>query len=164
MSEFYDRPCAGQGLTSYRYRFRNSWIMIGAYDTEDALREAKRSHRDANNIQDLQVWCEGSSQYVAVSPTAAPTTLQTVFTFADVNHQGKFPRIILEDFRKQLTERRLPWQEQGLQETATGYGKRLNSGYMIDFEGRLRRVYITQYTNAGTAWFHYRGQKIIIVG
>lgn len=40
---FYDRPCAAAGLTSYRYRGRYGWIMIGAKDDADAMREASRS-------------------------------------------------------------------------------------------------------------------------
>lgn len=39
----YDRPCATPGLTSYRYRGRYGWIMIGARDDRDAMREAARS-------------------------------------------------------------------------------------------------------------------------
>lgn len=54
------------------------------------------------------------------------------------------------------------WMQQGLQETATGYGSRLNSGYKIHFEGRLRRVYATCYGNAASLWFNYQGSKIFI--
>lgn len=43
MSRFQDRPCAAAGLTSYRYRGRYGWIMIGAKDDRDAMREAARS-------------------------------------------------------------------------------------------------------------------------
>ena len=39
----YDRPCAAAGLTSYRYRGRYGWVMIGARDDHDAMREAARS-------------------------------------------------------------------------------------------------------------------------
>ena len=39
----YDRPCAAPGLWSYRYRGRYGWIMIGARDDADAMREARRS-------------------------------------------------------------------------------------------------------------------------
>jgi hypothetical protein len=39
-----DRPMADAGLTSYRYPSRyGGYIMIGATDADDALREAKRS-------------------------------------------------------------------------------------------------------------------------
>lgn len=53
--EITDKPCAARGLVSYRYRGRYGWIMIGASDTDDALREAVRS---TDNVvrENLQVW------------------------------------------------------------------------------------------------------------
>lgn len=54
------------------------------------------------------------------------------------------------------------WMKQGLQETASGYGKRLNSGYMIDFNGKLYRVYTTIFSNNGTCWFKTKGRKIVV--
>lgn len=61
----YDRPCASKGLTSYRYKGRYGWIMIGAHNDDDALREAKRS-TDNVGIDNLQVWNEAQSSYRAV--------------------------------------------------------------------------------------------------
>lgn len=42
------------------------------------------------------------------------------------------------------------WQEKGLSFTATGYGKRIPTRYTVRFNGRMRRVYACQYSNAGT--------------
>jgi len=39
----HDKPLAAAGLTSYRYRGNYGWVMIGATDANDALREALRS-------------------------------------------------------------------------------------------------------------------------
>ena len=50
-----DRPLAAEGLVSYRAKGRYGWIMIGAADDADALREARRSS-GAVNVEDLQVW------------------------------------------------------------------------------------------------------------
>ena len=47
---------------------------------------------------------------------------------------------------------RLWWQTMGLQETATGYGKRLTTQYKVKFLGKWRRVYCCQYSNAGTLY------------
>ena len=58
----HDKPCAAHGLTSYRYRGRYGWIMIGARDDADALREAARSSSDAINRANLQVW--NGAEYV----------------------------------------------------------------------------------------------------
>jgi hypothetical protein len=44
------------------------------------------------------------------------------------------------------------WQEKGLQYTATGYGSRIPSSYMVKYNGRWRRVYVCIYGNAGTAY------------
>ena len=43
MTDFWNRPCATKGLTSYRYRSTFGWVMIGATDDTDALNEANRS-------------------------------------------------------------------------------------------------------------------------
>ena len=58
----HDKPCAAHGLTSYRYRGRYGWIMIGARDDADALREAARSSNDAINRANLQIW--NGTEYV----------------------------------------------------------------------------------------------------
>lgn len=49
----HDRPCAAPGLQSYRAKGPYGWIMIGAKDDREALREAKRS---TPNPTDLQRW------------------------------------------------------------------------------------------------------------
>lgn len=55
-----DRPLAIKGLTSYRYRGSFGWIMIGARNDADALREAKRSltlsRENEPTIENLEVW------------------------------------------------------------------------------------------------------------
>ena len=51
-----NKPMAAQGLTSYRYKGRYGFIMIGARDDKDALSEAKRSTRDAVSLENLEVW------------------------------------------------------------------------------------------------------------
>lgn len=61
--DFTNRPCAVKGLISYRYRGTFGWIMIGARDNADALREAARS---TDNITDanLEVW--NGTKYVPI--------------------------------------------------------------------------------------------------
>ena len=52
-----DTPCAIQGLISYRYRGAYGWIMIGATDHADALKEAARSMRHLTpTLDNLQIW------------------------------------------------------------------------------------------------------------
>lgn len=52
-----DKPLAAHGLISYRYAGNYGWIMIGALDHADALKEAARSMRhDTPTLDKLQVW------------------------------------------------------------------------------------------------------------
>lgn len=54
------------------------------------------------------------------------------------------------------------WMKRGLQETRSGYGKRLNSGYLIKFLGRWYRIYTTIFSNKGSCWFKTRGKTIFV--
>lgn len=67
MSHLSDRPLAAAGLTSYRCRSAYGWIMIGAADDADAMRQARRSSNTARN-EDLQVW--DGARYVPASADA----------------------------------------------------------------------------------------------
>lgn len=51
-----DKPLAVEGLHSFRYRGRYAWVMIGAKDNADAMREAGRSISDTPTIENLQYW------------------------------------------------------------------------------------------------------------
>lgn len=83
-----------------------------------------------------------------------------LFTEADVDTAGMFPHIYADT--QDLVDAEPDWMKRGLQQTATGYGARLNSGRKINFNGKLYRVYITQYSNAGSAWFISKGRKIFV--
>lgn len=69
MRPVHDRPLADHGLTSYRYRGRFGWIMIGAHNDDDALRSAQRSMTecDGPTWDRLQVWSTAHDRYVPVS-------------------------------------------------------------------------------------------------
>lgn len=54
------------------------------------------------------------------------------------------------------------WHERGLSQTASGYGSKLTSSYKVPYNGRLYRVYYSQFSNAGTAYIIVKGEKIII--
>lgn len=58
-----DRPLAAPGLISYRCKGRFGWIMIGAKDHADAMREARRSTPDPKR-EDLQIWSAELGRYV----------------------------------------------------------------------------------------------------
>lgn len=62
-----DKPLAAAGLTSYRYPSPYGWVMIGASDNADALREAARSIGTKPTIDRLEIW--NGTAYVAVAGT-----------------------------------------------------------------------------------------------
>lgn len=82
-----------------------------------------------------------------------------LFTEADVV-DGQFPRIYAD--RSELISDPPEWMKRGLQETASGYGKRLNSGLKINYCGKLYRIYVTIFSNAGSSWFKTKGRKIFV--
>lgn len=81
-----------------------------------------------------------------------------LFTESDVHDS----RIYVDRYRSELIWNPPKWMERGFQETASGYGKRLNSGWMINFEGRKYRIYVTIYSNSGSSWFKSKGRKIYV--
>jgi hypothetical protein len=83
------------------------------------------------------------------------------FTKADISDpDSKFKRIYAD--RSELLYDPPEWMKQGLQETASGYGARLNTGLKIHYEGRLYRLYVTIYGNAGSTWFKTKGETIYV--
>jgi len=53
--EYYNKPMADYGLTSYRLKGRYGFIMIGPKSHDEALREALRSTNEAKR-ENLEVW------------------------------------------------------------------------------------------------------------
>ncbi len=63
----------------------------------------------------------------------------------------------------EVFDKPLKWQGLGLQQTASGYGKALTSSRMVRLpNGREYRIYITCYSNAGTAWIKMKGEQYIV--
>jgi hypothetical protein len=60
----HNKPMAIKGLKSYRYRGRYGYIMIGASDTQDALREAARSTDSEITINNLEAWDYSKYMYI----------------------------------------------------------------------------------------------------
>ena len=57
MEDLQDKPLAAEGLTSYRYKSRYGYIMIGATSNDDALNEANRSLSVGKSTVDgLEIW------------------------------------------------------------------------------------------------------------
>jgi hypothetical protein len=57
MTHYWEKPCAANGLRSYRYLGQYGYIMVAAEDTRQALVEAGRSTDPATvTINRLQEW------------------------------------------------------------------------------------------------------------
>lgn len=85
------------------------------------------------------------------------------FTQKDVQLHGAVAGAgVIFCLKSELLHRPPAWMKRGLQETASGYGARLNSGYFIQFCNRFYRIYVTCYGNAGSCWFKTKGRKIFV--
>lgn len=76
------------------------------------------------------------------------------------------PAILYLDRPYEKKQSMLPWQRAGLQQTASGYGKRLTSSYMLRIQGERvwRRIYVVCYSNAGSAYVVIKGQTFYLAG
>ncbi|APU89145.1 conserved hypothetical protein [Virus Rctr71] len=61
-----------------------------------------------------------------------------------------------------VKENPLWWQKQGLQYTASGYGKKIPASYMVNHNQRWYRVYCTIYSNIGSLYILSKGERISV--
>lgn len=61
-------------------------------------------------------------------------------------------------FKKEL----LPWQRRGLQQTSSGYGRKLTTSQKALYNGKWYRVYCTIFSNIGSCWIMSKGEKIYV--
>lgn len=54
------------------------------------------------------------------------------------------------------------WQEKGLQYTASGYGSKIPTQYVVKHNNRWKRVYCRIYSNVGTLYILHGKERIII--
>lgn len=47
-------------------------------------------------------------------------------------------------------------------QNTTGYGAKIATDWVVRYAGRIRRVYCTCFSNAGTCWFRVKGRKMIV--
>lgn len=63
---------------------------------------------------------------------------------------------------EELIDAPMWYHKRGLMQTATGYGRKLNTGKKYKYNGRLHRVYCCQYSNAGTLYIIVKGQWVVL--
>lgn len=62
-----------------------------------------------------------------------------------------------------ILDRPLWWHLYGLTQTASGYGRKLTSSRCVRLSnGRLRRIYVTAFSNSGTAWIVLNGLRHVV--
>jgi hypothetical protein len=62
----------------------------------------------------------------------------------------------------ELIDRPLWWQLKGLSYTASGYGSKIPTSKMIKHNGRLKRIYVICYSNAGSAFILDKGKRLFL--
>ena len=71
----------------------------------------------------------------------------------------------IAEFVTGVTEKLLWWQLKGLQQTASGYGSKLTTSYVVTCsDGKVRRVYARCYSNAASFYIMVKGLKVTIPG
>ena len=59
-------------------------------------------------------------------------------------------------------ESELPWQRANLSYTASGYGNKIPTRYMVRFANKWRRVYVAVWSNVGTCYIGNLSDGLII--
>lgn len=66
------------------------------------------------------------------------------------------------DLEKDGIDKPLWWHLKGLQQTATGYGRKLSTSKMVKYNNRLHRVYCCIFSNIGTCYIISKGKWLVI--
>lgn len=63
-----------------------------------------------------------------------------------------------------MVDKPLWWHLRGLSQTASGYGRKLTSSrcVLLPGEKRPRRIYVTCFSNCGTAWVTVKGLEYVV--
>ena len=67
-----------------------------------------------------------------------------------------------EDVVLPWKESELPWQRANLSYTASGYGNKIPTRYMVRFANKWRRVYVAVWSNSGTCYIGNLSDGLII--
>jgi len=76
-------------------------------------------------------------------------TEKNVYTVSSSQY-GDYKKIACD--KQDLVISELDWQKRGFCETASGYGNKLTTRYMINFEKFNYRVYCRCFSNSGTCY------------
>lgn len=81
----------------------------------------------------------------------------------NIRKDGTMDSLTTEQCEVKISE--LWWQKQGLSYTASGYGSRIPTRFMIKVNGKWRRVYCKIYSNNGTLFIgkKYTGENTVSI-
>jgi hypothetical protein len=68
----------------------------------------------------------------------------------------------IDSHKAEFKDAPLWWHEEGRQYSASGYGRKIPTARKVKHGGKWRRVYVCQYSNAGTAYI-VQGRDWIVV-
>ena len=54
------------------------------------------------------------------------------------------------------------WHEKGLQQTASGYGKKLTTRYKVQYNSKMCRLYCHMYSNIGTCYIIVNKKEVFL--
>lgn len=83
-------------------------------------------------------------------------------TIQTSNKRADGTRDCFATFETDAKVNELPWQTAGLTWTASGYGRRIPTRYMVRLHGKWRRVYCCQISNSGTLYIGKIGDSVIV--
>lgn len=63
----------------------------------------------------------------------------------------------------EVIEKPMDWQLRGKMYTATGYGRRIPTSYMVKHEGRWKRVFCCIFSNSGTCFIESARKPVATV-
>lgn len=150
-----------QPLTLYHYGRRGLYCDRNCMEGMKADRLARLIYGPFW-LSSVQRWAKDAEEASEITRKCAYCGEQEPgkdFQPEDIDRHG-LPTIYC--LRSELIQHEPEWMRQGLQQTASGYGLRLNSGLMIRYRRRVYRIYITQISNAGSAWFKVGGETIFV--
>lgn len=76
-------------------------------------------------------------------------------------HAGDFVRLTCSG--PSVMVRELPWQKMGLSYTATGYGAKIPTRYMVrTVDKKWRRVYCAIFSNSGSFYVMHGKEKTLV--
>ena len=70
--------------------------------------------------------------------------------------------IAYKETESQLIWSPLWWHERGLQQTASGYGRKLTTPYKVEHNGRLYRVYCISVSNSASLYILPGGKPLYL--